>query len=225
MRLARLLLSLFSVLLVLSTGGCQLFDPTYGMTPEEKAAYEVEQQRLAEERKAAEAEFAKINVQDLVTPGEGHDEARDARLAGAYGYDWDGEWRSLVLFKELDGRRHKIEKLTLFDNGSYARKLVLDKRYGKDRKDRSWESVPGDDEPVTRGQWKTEGDVLLVRELIPGGFGGWHAWGNYQIVPQGFGLVDQATIEAQLRQLPQDAEPVLGLQIVGENTFAWTRGG
>jgi hypothetical protein len=212
--------ALFLLLAALTLSGCQLFDPTYGMTAEEKAAYHAEQERLA-------AEFEARNIQDLTTPGEPHDEARDASLAGRFGYSWESDWTTLMLIEFVEGKRRKAETLVLFDNGSYARKLIEDERWGVDEDGHDWALHLGHlNEDVTRGQWKTEGNVFSVRDLSwNGGYGGWREWGKFQKSGDNFGLVDENSAAASMNSLGDDTPEELALQALADNTFAWSRKG
>lgn len=200
-------------------GAC--VDPTANMTPEEKVAYHAEQEAKRQARAKAKAEFEARVIQDVTTQGEAHSEMRDASIVGAYSYAWDRKEKKVPMFhkQEREGTRWRAEHLTLFANGSYARRV--DKSIWKYDK-----GSEGSDEPdkVTRGQWKTDGKRLLMRPITPGGYGDWRDVGGYELKGNHLLVVDDQACKAELdrRQLKED-QGLEALMILGMHTYPWKK--
>ena len=122
----RVLLSIL-IALVLQTSACSMLDPTHGMTDEQKAAYNADQAAKKEQRRVAQAEFDTKNVKDLNTPGEGHDEARNAELVGRYECNEKfpvGMHDFMLVKRDATYRKHKF--MQLFANGSFVEQTLFD---------------------------------------------------------------------------------------------------
>ncbi len=198
-------------------GACT--DPTANMTPEQKKAYYEEQARQREEREKARKAFEARVIQDLTTEGEAHQEARDLDIAGWYSYAWDRPEEKVPFFHKQvrQGTRYKAEHLTLFRNGSYARRVDKD----------VWEYDKGsqgfaEPQAVTRGQWKTEGNRFLTRPITMGGYGDWEDVAGYEKKGTHLVMIEDKAIKAEIerRNLKED-QGKEALMILGEHTFNW----
>lgn len=201
-------------------GAC--VDPTANMTPEEKVAYHAEQAAKREARAKAQAAFDARNIQDVTTQGEAHSEMRDAKIAGAYSYAWDRKETKVPMFhkQEREGTRWRAEHMTLFANGSYARQV--DKSIWKYDKGSEGSDTPG---KVSRGQWKTEGNRLLVRPMTLGGYGDWRDIGGYELKGNNLVMIDDVALKAQLEQIEKKEKPAPdeALMALGMHTYNWKR--
>jgi hypothetical protein len=167
-----------SALLALLASGCSIFDPTAGMNEQEKQAYYAEQAAKKEQRRAAKAEYDSKNVKNLSVPGEGHDEARDAKVTGTYECKMTlpvGEHN--FLFKKEDATYKKHKRAQFFANGSFVEQTLIDAYQSTDGKS----SMGITEETWTRGMWKTSGKDIYTRPLKLGGFGPWQKHGEYQV--------------------------------------------
>lgn len=200
-------------------GAC--VDPTANMTPEQKVAYHAEQEAKRAAHAKAMAEFKARCIQDLTTEGEAHAEARDAALVGAYSYAWERKEKRVPMFhkQEREGTRWRAEHLTLFANGSYARRV--DKSVWKyDEGSEGWDNPM----EVTRGQWKTEGNRLLMRSITLGGYDAWTDGGGYKMEGTSLLVIDDQALkaEADRRQLKENQFDE-ALMMLEDHTYRWKK--
>lgn len=240
---------------LLGAASCSMFDPTYGMTPEEKEAYlaekKAEKEAAEAERKVQEAAFRARSPDDMTSPGEGHDEDRNAEIVGQWTSKQKSQWISLVLLKEREGWREWSEELTLFDNGSYAYRMLEDKRYGTDSKGREW-SMDGTGEltsllaggpdlgQITRGQWKTEpisvtdpktgntieGEALYFRTDSIAGYGEWTYVGAFELIGGNkLTILNDRQLKADQEVLAklENPSPLKVAMTITKNTMRFTR--
>ncbi len=206
-------LPLVLLLVVVATGtGCtaldKAFNPEKYMTPAERA--ELKRKRDA---------FAARNIQNTTAEGEAHDEARDASLAGRYALEkrTPGEFSVPFKKKKKPGHHRIASEMTLFANGSCAQRTLADEHRGVDGKWSYGQSQPG---PVRRGQWKTQGDQLLVRQMTMEGYGGWASLGSYEKKGNALLILNKSALESELRGVAKDD---LGgaLAAVNRHTNPW----
>ncbi|MCB9877992.1 MAG: hypothetical protein H6835_10365 [Planctomycetes bacterium] len=174
--IAASLVAMFSV-------SCSVFDPTYGMTEEQKTAYHAEQAAKAEQRRIAREEFEKKNVKDLNVAGEGHDEARDAQVVGRYECKMTlpvGEY-AFLFGKKKPAVYKKHKQIQFFANGSWVEQSFHNYYESTDGKQKQGST----DTSWSRGMWKTDGDQIMIRDLTPTGMNGWHLLGKYQVGKNG----------------------------------------
>lgn len=183
--------------------------PELYMTPEEKAEQKEKRDALAER-----------TVQDLTTPGEPHDEPRDASIAGQYHYDKRIPGHFSVPFKKTQkpGHHRIAAELTLFENGSFAHRVNADCYEGD-----GWSYGTLEPDDVRRGQWKTENGVILVRYYaFDGDYSSWQTMGNYEKKGRNLVVVNPAELEAATRRVPEnDLEGAIA--VIAEHTHAWSR--